>query len=140
MWCFPKGYEKSINEICIMRMIRSAVSILLGLLVWEVVGPLMRTSITFHDPLPYLILYVVISYVAGYVTALAAGRTEIAHAAVLASVVLLSEFMYGALSPFNAELVWFAAPWLALNALGTIAGGYQRVWQKAKRLKRGTTQ
>ena len=67
--------------------------------------------------------------VAGYVTALIARRFEMAHAGVLAAIMLLLGIISVLLS---TEPLWYRIADAAAEVLAILVGGYARVWQMRK--------
>jgi hypothetical protein len=71
----------------------------------------------------------VFAALAGYVVALIARRFEIAHAAVLAAIMLLLGVISILLS---VEPLWYRITDAAMEVLAILLGGYARVWQVRK--------
>lgn len=76
-----------------------------------------------------LLFGTVFAIVAGYVTALIARRFEMAHAAVLAAILLFMGIISVLLS---TEPLWYRVTDAAVEVLAVLAGGYARVWQMRK--------
>jgi len=76
-----------------------------------------------------LVFGIVFAAVAGYVVALIARRFEMAHAAVLAVIVLLLGIISILLS---TEPLWYRIADAAAEVLAVLLGGYARAWQVRK--------
>lgn len=127
-------------------MIRSVVAVIVGDLIWgflwvsanSVVATSFPSSLSEggrFEHMPTLLFFVffsiALSILAGYLTALIAGRREIAHAIALGILQLAIGIMVTAQN-YDLAPLWYHIVFLLLLIPGNISGGYFRVIQKER--------